>query len=469
MELFKHPKALWVLAFGKLWDTFSYYGTQTILVLYFMHIFNLPRSESILLYGAYAAFTYAIPIMGGVLGDKWLGSRNTLLLGSVLNIAGNLLLMSYSRYFFCLGLAASLVGSGLYKSTATHMVGALYPEGEPRKEAGYTWLYFAVNIGGSLGPLVYGFVVYAIGWNIGFLCSAIGLALGLCWFLFNWRMYEDKHHQPQISNLKVELTYLGLVVGSVLLSLTFYYPASLNVVVGLFFACSVGYVLAMIIKYKRPMRQRLLALLVMSFFGMFYFAAGMQIGTSITLFLQLKIEQGVIHTQLPASTFSTLYCLFVLLQAPVITWLWFSLKMRGVHLAVVNKLAVGIFLGALGIACFAFAAATNYIAVGLILGIMLLSAGEVVIAPAIYTAISDIAPQGLKTTMMGCWFLFIGMGGYVSSLLTKFSDRVGGFLPFKSMAYVNEFTFITGFIVFVVVCLILLIPKLKRMLGVIER
>ncbi|HVV68582.1 MAG TPA: oligopeptide:H+ symporter [Gammaproteobacteria bacterium] len=466
MELFKHPKALWVLAFGKLWDTFSYYGTQTILVLYFMHIFKLPRSESILLYGAYAAFTYAIPIMGGVLGDKWLGSRNTLLLGAVLNIAGNLLLISYNRYFFCLGLAASLVGSGLYKGTATHMVGTLYAAGETRKEAGYTWLYFAVNVGGSLGPLVYGFMIYAVGWSAGFLCSAIGLALGLCWFIFNWQTYEDKQHQPNISHVGVELTYLALLVGSVLLSLTFYYPASLNTVVGLFFVGSIGYILIMIIKYQSAMRQRLLALLIMSFFGMFYFAAGMQIGTSITLFLQLKIQQGVIHTQLPASTFSTLYCLFVLLLAPVITGLWFWLRARGIQLLIINKLAVGIFLGALGIACFAFAAATNWIAVGLILGILLLSAGEVVIAPAIYTAISDIAPQGLKTTMMGCWFLFIGMGGYVSSLLAKFSDKVGKFLPFKSVAYVNEFLFITGFIVLVVGCLVLLIPRLKRMLGI---
>ncbi len=464
MELFKHPKTLWILSFGKLWDTFSYYGTQTILVLYFMQVFKLPRGESILLYGAYAAFTYAIPIMGGVLGDKWLGSRNTLLLGGLLNIVGNLLLISYHRYFFCLGLATSLVGSGLYKSTATHLVGTLYPEGAARKEAGFTWLYLAVNLGGSLGPLVYGFVVYAIGWNMGFLCSAIGLSMGLVLFLFNWRSCEDNSQRFKIKIKQVQLIYLALIIGCLLLSLPFYYSGSLNVVVGIFFAASISYIFLMIIKHKGVIRQRLLALLVISFFGMFYFAAGMQIGTTITLFLQSKIQQGVISTKVPASTFSTLYCLFVLLQAPLITYSLFKLRSRGIKLLVVYKLAVGILLGALGIACFAFAAATNFIVLGLILGILLLSAGEVVIVPAIYTAVSDITPPGMKTTMMGCWFLFIGMGGYVSSLLAKLSETVDQILPISGIPYVSQFVFISGFTLFVAFCLILLAPKLRRMI-----
>lgn len=469
MEILQHPKPLWTLAFGKLWDTFSYYGTQTILVLYFIHIFHLPRDQSILLYGAYAAFTYSIPVLGGVLGDNWLGSRNTLVIGVILNVFGNFLLMSYQRHLFCLGLALSLVGSGLYKSTATQLAGGLYPEGESRKETGYTILYLAVNVGGSLGPLVYGFVVYAIGWNTGFLCSALGILLGLAWVLCNWSNYHDTLQNIKFKSKTAITALLFILLLIILLNLTFYYLSLINIIIGIFFACSLGYILIKILSYKGQTRQQLLALLTISFFGMFYFAAGMQIGSSITLFLQYKIHLGVIPVKVPASTFSTLYCLFVLLQAPFITCLWSKLKSARINVSIINKLTAGIMLGSLGIACFALAAGTNLIIFGLIFGILLLSAGELVISPAVYTVINDLAPHGMKATMIGSWYFFIGLGGYFSSLLLRFSDQFSKYLPFNEIPYLSEFLFIAIFIAVIALCLLLLTSRLNRMLSITRR
>ena len=207
--MLQQPRALWTLSYGKLWDTFSYFGTQTILVLYFIKVFHLDTDDSYLLYGAYAAFIYATPFLGGVIADRWLGSKQTLLLGCILSIGGNLMLISQNRYLFSLGLATSVVGSGLYKSNATQLVGALYKNNELNKESGFTSFYLAMNIGGSIAPLVYGFVSYLLGWNYGFLCSAFGILTGTLLILKRWSLLENKTHDINVFNLS--LLYLGIV------------------------------------------------------------------------------------------------------------------------------------------------------------------------------------------------------------------------------------------------------------------
>jgi proton-dependent oligopeptide transporter, POT family len=465
MTTLRHPRGLWVLAFGKMWDTFSYFGTQTILALYFIHIFHLSKSSSYLLYGAYAAIAFSAPILGGVVADKWLGSKNSLILGIVLNIAGNLMLVSFNRYLFSLGLATSLIGSGFYKSNATHLVGALYKDGDVRKELGFTWFYLAINVGGTLGPLVYGLVVYSLGWNFGFLCSAVGILFGGLLLLKNWDLLDIQDKPIEISKSATMLLYLIVLLACFLLSFPFYIPAIINPLICAMFAVSIAYLIIAIRKYTGKERGRLFALLLICFFAMFYFAAGLQIGTTITLFIQYKIHQGVINTKLPASVFSALYSLFVLLLAPFFMLLWRRLKERGITLSAPIKLAMGIGFATLGIGAFAFASITNLVIIGVVVGNLLLSAGELVITPAAYTAMSDLAPTGMKSTMMGCWLLFIALGGYLSSLLANAAHFVAGVLPPQRSEYSVEFLFIAAFTLIVTIVVIATIPRLLKMMA----
>lgn len=464
IKLFRQPKAFWVLAFGELWSTFSYFGTQTILVLYFLHTFQLTRSDSYLLYGAYAAFAYSLPILGGIVADRWLGSKKAVIIGGSINCFGNFLLISSHHYLFCLGLATSLIGCSLYKSSSTHLVGTLYQDGSSKKEQGFTLLYLSINAGGVLGPLVYGLVIYAVGWNFGFLCSALGILISIIWFTSNRHLWEqDKKSEPLKFSIKTFL-HIGIVGACLLLSLPFYLPSIINVLVFAVFIGSIIYLVGAIIKYKDKDQRRLIALLLISFFGMFYFAAGLQIGTTITLFIQSKIQQGFIKTQLPASIFSTLYPLFVLLLAPFFTYLWSSLKAKGILINTPSKLAIGMALAALGISAFAFASLTNFIMTGVLIGNLLLSAGELALTPAVYTAISDLSPAGMKSTMMGCWLLFIALGGYLSSLLASVSHLVITIIPFHQTEYFGEFLFIASFIFLIFLVLVTFIPKLSKMM-----
>lgn len=464
MRLISHPKILWVLAFGKLWDTFSYFGTQTILALYFIHIFHLDRSTSYLLYGAYAALAFSAPILGGIISDRWIGVKHAVIAGCILNIMGNLIMVSLDRYLFCLGLATSVIGSGLYKSNSMSLVGVLYKDGDARKESGFTWFYLAMNAGGTLGPLVYGVVAYSFGWNYAFLCSALGVLIGALWFLKNWHILNTDGKTRNLSASSLFLIYTILLGVCFFLSLAFYFPDFLNLIICISFAISIFYLLVVIRRYEGRERRRLFAAFLLCLVGMFYFAAGLQTGTTITLFIQHEIQQGTVNTHLPGSTFNMLYCLFVVLLAPCFAHLWAKLKSRGLSFSAPTKLALGIGLATIGIATFAFASITSFILTSVLIGYIFLSAGELVITPAAYTAISDLSPPGMKSTMMGCWLLFVAIGGYFSSILANTSHFIVKQLPFQSNDFLGIFLCIAIFTLAVAIVAAALVPKLLKMM-----
>jgi len=458
----RHPKSLWVLAFANLCDCFSYYGTLTILVLYAMHVFQFSRGQSYLVYGFYAALIYSTPVLGGILADRWLGSRRTLILGGVLAIVGNLILLSQCRYGFSLGLSTSVIGSGFYKSNSTHLIGMLYQDNDPKKEAGYTWLYVFCNIGGTISPLIYGFLIYKAGWSYGFLCSASVILISLIW-LVNTK--DLKSLNSNISSRPITLLiYVLTLLGCVLFSLPFYWESLINPVMLCFFVIVIGYLFAMLKHYHGIERKRLGVLLILSLFGMLYYATVMQVGTTITLFIQEEINRGAISTQLPASVFGMFYALFVIILAPIFAWIWAKFKHHGIILSAPIRLALGILIAALGILGFAFSSISSLVLTGIIVGNFLLSAGDLILMPAIYTSISNNAPANVKSSLIGSWFLFLALGGYMSSVLANISHDFAAKVMSYSQAYTGEFVFIAGFTAAVAIVLMIVASRFNKVL-----
>ena len=119
---------------------------------------------------------------------------------------------------------------------------------------------------------------------------------------------------------------------------------------------------------------------------------------------------------------------------------------------------------AIGIGLFAVAALTHFTWFGIIVGILMLSAGELILTPAIYMAISDLSPVGMKSTMMGCWFLFIAMGGYLSGVLVQSAHPVMTLIRLNNSLCVEQFIFIAGVTFIAAIALMVLTPHLlKRM------
>jgi POT family proton-dependent oligopeptide transporter len=453
----KFPKGLYPLALGNAFDTFSYYGTQTLLALYLIHVFGFSKSYSYLLYGSFASLGYFIPILGGLLGDKVFGSRNTVILGAITAILGNLLLISLHYNIFLIGLAATVLGTGLYKSNSAKLIGSIYAAKTENKEGGYTIFYLAINLGGTFAPLVYGVVAYKYGWNYGFLCSAFGISLGLLLFLINFKRWPTA--TPNLSKRLKTLVCLGTISICVIIGLMFQKHNLIAVIPILIFSCGLIYLIHSIMKASQEYRKPLFGLLILNFFAMFYFIAGLQTGSTITIYIQ-----NTTNFPLPASVFNMMYCGFVLLLAPLFSWLWGFLKYKGISISAPGKLLTGIIFSGIGILFFALTSKFGHFFIGVIIGYLFLSAGELVLTPAIYAAISNHAPENLKSTMIGAWFLFIGMGSYLSSVLSRISSTLAQKF-YASSFYFSQFMMICFVTFCIAIVFALFLPKLRKIVA----
>lgn len=185
-EMFGHPKGLFYLFFAELWERFSFYGMRALLVLYMVNdlFVNLANPDAIAfgIYAAYGALVYATPVIGGMVADRLIGFRRAIMLGAILMALGHFALAVEQPLFFYGALALLIVGNGFFKPNISTLVGTLYREGDPRRDAGFTIFYMGINIGAALSPLVCGWLGAEFGWHYGFGAAGVGMLIGLIFF-----------------------------------------------------------------------------------------------------------------------------------------------------------------------------------------------------------------------------------------------------------------------------------------------
>ena len=210
-DLFGHPKGLTFLFTTEMWERFSYYGMRSLLVLYMTKYLLLGgRAEGTLglsglkngleaifgpldiqplssqIYGLYTAFVYLTPIFGGLLADRLLGQRRTVVVGAVLMAIGHFMMAVEQLFLFAL--LALILGSGAFKPNISTQVGGLYALGDRRRDRAYSIFYVGINIGAFLAPLVCGTLGEEAGWHYGFAAAGVGMLIGLAIYLYALRL-----------------------------------------------------------------------------------------------------------------------------------------------------------------------------------------------------------------------------------------------------------------------------------------
>ena len=183
-ELFGHPTGLYTLFFAEMWERFSYYGMRALLMLYMIKGFlGYGDQDATAVYGAYTALVYMTPFFGGMIADKLLGARVTVVIGALLMAAGHLLMMFDQHFWFFTALGFLIAGNGFFKPNISTMVGELYPPGSPKRDGGFTIFYIGINLGAAMAPLICGYVGETFGWHYGFGLATIGMLVGLAIFV----------------------------------------------------------------------------------------------------------------------------------------------------------------------------------------------------------------------------------------------------------------------------------------------
>lgn len=180
----RHPPGLFQLFFVEMWERFSFYGMRALLVFYLMKDFMKASDDrAYAIYGAYGALVYATPFIGGMLADRVLGKRLAVIWGGILMAGGHLLMAVPNELALFMALALIVCGNGFFKPNISSMIGALYRDGSPKRDGGFTLFYMGINLGAALAPLICGYVGEKYGWHYGFGLATIGMLTGIATFV----------------------------------------------------------------------------------------------------------------------------------------------------------------------------------------------------------------------------------------------------------------------------------------------
>jgi proton-dependent oligopeptide transporter, POT family len=426
-HMFGHPRALTFLFTTEMWERFSYYGMRSLLVLYMVKFVLAPENagnviglsalrsfyESIFgplgtqpfashIYGLYTALVYLTPLLGGMLADRVLGQRRTVVLGASLMAIGHFM-MAFEQLFL-LALLVLIFGNGAFKPNISAQVGALYEPGDPRRDRAYSIFYVGINLGAFLAPLVCGTLGEGVGWHYGFGAAGVGMTIGLIVYLYAAPMLPaDERDRMMRSH-----------------------------------------------KYQRPLDhsewRSILALIALLLPVSLFWATYEQQGNTIPLwaddYTDRHINLLIWHGEIPVTWFQAFNPFMIFAFTPFVLMLWARQAARGSEPSTVTKMAMG---------CFGVTLA-NLIMLGavwhsdggpqaswmwLFAYFAIITIGELYLSPIGLSLVSKVSPGRVVSIMMGVWFLtsFVGnlVGGWLGSFWTVM-DKSAFFLMIACVA-----------------------------------
>ena len=456
-----HPKGLFICFGTELWERFSYYGMRALLIYYLTQHFLFSDEKSYAIYGAYTALAWGLPVIGGILADRYLGSRKAVTVGALLLASGHLLMAfegpaamesvvngaavverdaGYLNLFF-LSLALIVSGVGFLKTNISTVVGALYDKDDPRREGGFTIFYLGINIGAAIAPLLCGYLGQTYGWSYGFGLAGIGMLAGLLLFLWGQKFLEGHAEPPDPEKLK-EPVFLGInrewlnyfgaaAMVAVAWQMIQQYDVVGTALGGFGTALAIGILYFSFYKCDPTERDRMLVVAALIAFSILFWSFYEQMGSSLNLFSDRLVDRNLLGLEVQASQLQSLPAIFVVMLAPLYTIMWTVLGTRHRNPNIPVKFAIGIAL--IGVAFFMPVIGAGIAGAGNKIGLIWFVAvfffmvcGELCMAPIAMNMITRLCPKRVVGMMMGTYFLSLSVGSFVAGQLAKLTSLESG-------------------------------------------
>lgn len=394
------PKGVLALSSVEMWERFSFYTMQALLVLYASATIlqgGLGWSEAaaLRLTGLYGSLVYVSPILGGILADRFIGRRNAVNLGAIFMCLGQICLAIWANYGLYVGIGLLILGCGLLKPTISAMVGEFYHEQDQRRESGFALFYMAINIGGVLGPFVGGIISQSYGYRMAFLVGAGGLVIALINFaIANRRSLRGIGLRISTKNTHSDTPAIKLTALE-----------------------------------KRRIRVYLTMCVANILWNIVY---GLPYGL-LTLYADKNIDRTLGGFTVPATWYFGMYGVFIVLLCPFVALLYHKLAAANQRFTLSHKLACGYFLVSLG--CMVLLPLVHHIVLDpayrgsswYFVGFYLLFAlSELLTVPVLLAAATRLAPKRyaaamVSSNMLISWALGAYLGGEFGVLTTHYN------------------------------------------------
>ncbi|MFM7028155.1 MAG: peptide MFS transporter [Chakrabartia sp.] len=572
-EWFGHPRQLARLFTTEMWERFGYYGMRALLTLYLAEHFLFDDTTTTGLYGGFTALVYLTPLVGGLLADRYLGSKRSVKFGAILMALGYFTLcfggeaarpyamIDGQKYavvnqgdgdakqqlvtvngqqlkikgnedksvsliaadgtqvrrvapgefksggerspFYTLLLLAGLsmvtVGNGFFKPNISTIVGALYAQGDRRRDAGFTIFYMGINLGSLFSQLLCPWLAVTVGWWAGFGLAAIGMVFSWSLIQFDGGRLDGYGDRPEdadpsrdvaiyagavltipvvwllFSNL---MSYVAPAAGSGIMGYILGLPLMGKMLFGTFLIGVPGILIWSWFNGSRTEFQMMVAAMVLIVFNTVFWTLFEQAGSSLTLFANRNTDLSVFGWfSISAGQTQFFNAFFIVVLAPLFSMMWNGMAKRGIEPSIPVKFAValvGVGAGFLFLVWGAAFAGPDF-KVGLwwLAGLYLIhSMAELCISPVGLSMITKLSIARIVGLMMGVWFLSISVAQYVAGIVAQVAsvETVGGQvtnLRVSLETYIGVFTMIGWASVIIgALLLALALPIKKLMHGV---
>lgn len=475
----KYPKQLWSLFMVEMWERFCFYGMRGVLTFFMVDQLFLKDDAASLQYGAIQAFVYAFTFIGGIFADKVLGFKKSLFFGGVVMILGNLLIAFSPQTMFYYGIAFSIIGTGFFKPNISSMVGELYHEKDPRRDAGYGMFYAGINIGGLFGGALCIYLGKYHSWSLCFLAAAIVMVLGLITFLYTKKNLGPIGNSPllELPVQKRKIREIAVYAGSVLsiplifimvknTSYTDYFMYTIG-------AVAIGYFIFELIKLGEiSLQKKLFAAFIFIFCYFLFMAIFEQSGGSLSLFAKDNLKSSLLFFQIdPNIVNNSSNTFFVIVFSPLAGLLWLWLANKKIEPNTIIKFGIGFLFLAASFFIFYytrfFADENGKTSLNIFtLAYLVTTLGELCLGPIGMSIITKLSPKKLFGMMMGLWFLASAFGqlaaGKLGAEMSK--SNTGSSLLSKLQSYTDGYYQLAIYALIAGVGLIVLSPFVKKLM-----
>lgn len=411
-----HPIGLYVLFFTEMWERFSYYGMRALLITYMVNYFKWTQSDASSVYKWYTTLVYVTPILGGFLADRYLGNTWAVIIGAGLMAVGHFLMAFEASNIFYAALILLIIGNGFFKPNMSTQVGRLYPPNDRRRDGAYTIFYMGINLGAFLSPLACGWLQEnTVGeYHSGFALAGIGMVVGMLTYLIGLPLIKeipnveiqvesqskdsdqplsekDADQTPSVLGSFSNFAVKSLLFAAIFLICVACWKASskpISAAPALISAVSLLVVYWIASQVKNAMRDRVLTIVALGFFAIFFWAAFEQAGNALNLWADKttnrylfkpmpeenkyppvidsvfvkegdtlpvvnqekpsffglfklkdkKNDDGFGFDPVPTAWFQSINALAIFIMAPLFAWLWLRMD-----LSIPMKMTLGIF------------------------------------------------------------------------------------------------------------------------------
>jgi len=469
-----HPRSLRTFFATEMWERYGFYVVQTLLALYLALHFQWPDKRVYALVGSFTALTYLSPVIGGWIADHLIGQKRAILTGALV------LFFSYLSISFvstdanlCLALAGVAVGTGLLKPNISSLLGNEYPEDAPNRESGFTIFYMGLTTGIVLGTTLPSYISEHFGWSSAFVSAAIGMIIAGLVFIQGMYCYKIRdYHDYQFEFYKIIIAAALMIFLWLLSYYILNYPRLADTVFVSVVLLSLAYFIRCIRQESIAQSKQTIVIGLLCVISVMFWAFYFQMFLSLTLFIARVVNPTVFGIQFPPPYYVGIQSIGMI----VLGFILARGKARLTHaqhaIRTGNKFLIAMFCMTISYALITTICHFSF-PVGLLSPLYLIPAylvislAELLLSPVGLSAVTVLASRKKVSTMMGIFFVSLGLGGFLSGKLASLTAIPIGnttLMDLKSH-YATSFSHLLTILCIATICCFFINMLIKRLMS----